>query len=192
MWFLAISKYVEQSDSHPRQRLLGEAGAAPRDLAPLARRTSSEAPRRRRRWPLVVSAVVAGTGVLVGALAIGDGRPPEVFTETEPAERAALNYVDGVLEANGARYAVGQAGDRVALGDWSCDGRVTLVLLRPSTGRLYRFDGWADAAADAPAQSIGEVSGATSVRRGHADHDGCDELVVDRSNGPPVTVAVRP
>ena len=43
----------------------------------------------------------------------------------------------------GVRWALGQAGDQVATGDWSCRGTRTVVLLRPSTGEVFRFDAWA-------------------------------------------------
>ena len=55
----------------------------------------------------------------------------------------ALRYADGVLEAAGMRWALGRDGDQVATGDWSCRGVRTVVLLRPSTGEVFRFDAWA-------------------------------------------------
>ena len=47
-------------------------------------------------------------------------------------------YADGVLTVASQRYAVGEAGDVVALGRWTC-GAPTLALFRPATGRAWRF-----------------------------------------------------
>jgi hypothetical protein len=40
------------------------------------------------------------------------------------------------------RWAVGQPGDLVAVGDWDCDGEPTPAVLR--AGRLFVFASWAD------------------------------------------------
>jgi hypothetical protein len=48
-----------------------------------------------------------------------------------------------VRRPNGvAHYGLGQPGDEVELGDWDCDGVVTPLLRRPSTGEAWRYDGW--------------------------------------------------
>ena len=41
-------------------------------------------------------------------------------------------------------YRVGQAGDRVAVGDWDGDGEPTPAVLRPSTGEVFVFTSWPD------------------------------------------------
>ena len=58
----------------------------------------------------------------------------------------ALRYADGVLEAAGARWAVGQAGDQVATGDWSCRGTRTSCCSDHPPGEVFRFEGgrWAE------------------------------------------------
>ena len=101
----------------------------------------------------------------------------------------ALDYADGVLEAAGVRWALGQAGDQLAIGDWSCRGTRTIVLLRPATGEVFRFEAWAlgvDVAVTAPA--VATVPGGMNVRAADVDRDGCHELVVERGELPPQVV----
>ena len=96
----------------------------------------------------------------------------------------ALRYADGVLEAGGIRWAVGQAGDQVATGDWSCQGMRTVALFRPSTGDLFRFDGWAAAGVDLKGVAVARVQGGQALRAADVDRDGCHEAVVERATGP--------
>jgi len=101
----------------------------------------------------------------------------------------ALRYADGVLEGAGTRWALGQAGDQVTVGDWSCRGARTVVLLRPSTGDVYRFDAWAVGTVETVAASrVATVSGGKAVRAADVDRDGCHELVVERGELPPQVV----
>jgi hypothetical protein len=44
-----------------------------------------------------------------------------------------------IVALDGARYRVGLPGDVALSGDWDCDGRVTIALLRPATGELFEF-----------------------------------------------------
>lgn len=96
----------------------------------------------------------------------------------------ALRYADGVLEAGGIRWALGQAGDQVATGDWSCRGVRTVALFRPSTGDLFRFDGWAGPGIDQHAVAVARVQGGQVLRAADVDRDGCHEAVVERADGP--------
>jgi hypothetical protein len=100
-----------------------------------------------------------------------------------------LRYADGVLEAPGVRWALGRTGDQVATGDWSCRGSRTVVLLRPSTGEVFRFDGWAVGTAESvTGTAVATVPGGQAVRAADVDHDGCHELVVERGELPPQVV----
>lgn len=94
-----------------------------------------------------------------------------------------LRYVDGVLEAGDARWALGQAGDQVAAGDWGCQGTRTLALFRPSTGEVFRFDGWATPEQDVKATAVVRVPGGVAIRAADVDRDGCHEAVVERATG---------
>ena len=86
------------------------------------------------------------------------------------------------------RWEVGAPGDLVTLGDWDCDGSKTLALLRPSTGAVYAFLDWATGDRDTTADSLGVVDGANAISTEDADGDGCDDLVVHRVAGEPVTL----
>ncbi len=95
----------------------------------------------------------------------------------------ALRYADGLLEAGDIRWALGQAGDQVAAGDWGCQGTRTLALFRPSTGEVFRFDGWATPGRDLQATAVVKVTGGVALRAADVDRDGCHEAVVERATG---------
>jgi hypothetical protein len=95
----------------------------------------------------------------------------------------ALRYADGLLQSARTTWALGQAGDQVATGDWGCQGTRTLALFRPSTGEVFRFDGWAGAGHDLKATPIAVVAGGQALRAADLDRDGCHELVVERGTG---------
>ncbi len=94
-----------------------------------------------------------------------------------------LRYADGVLHAGDVRWSLGQAGDQVATGDWACQGRRTIALFRPSTGDIFRFDGWAGPGQDLTATAVGRVQGGLALRAADVDRDGCHEAVVERGTG---------
>lgn len=101
----------------------------------------------------------------------------------------ALRYANGVLEAGGLRWSLGQAGDQLATGDWSCGGTRTVVLLRPSTGQVFRFESWAVGINDSiTGSAVATVPGGQAVRAADVDRDGCHELVVERGELPPQVV----
>jgi len=95
----------------------------------------------------------------------------------------ALRYTDGVLEAGDLRWALGQAGDQVATGDWGCQGSRTLALFRPSTGEVFRFEGWAGPGQDLTTTAVARVPGGQALRAADVDRDGCHEAVVERVTG---------
>lgn len=95
----------------------------------------------------------------------------------------ALRYSDGLLQAGDVRWALGQAGDQVATGDWGCQGGRTLALFRPSTGEVFRFQGWAATGADLTATAVARVPGGVALRAADVDRDGCHEAVVERAAG---------
>lgn len=103
----------------------------------------------------------------------------------------AVTFAAGVVEAAGRRWAVGQEGDVVALGDWACAGRRSLALLRPSTGEVYAFSSWATADAEVHAPVVSRVAGGQALRSADLDGDGCNELVVERASGAPAVIHPR-
>lgn len=107
----------------------------------------------------------------------GDGCPDPVGIEAE-------NVV-----AAGTRYAVGQAGDEVALGDWDCDGRATPAVLRPATGEVFVFPSWATRQQPVVTRSTATVPGATAIIGPDGGGPGaCGRLVVRTTAGRAVTV----
>ena len=48
------------------------------------------------------------------------------------------------VRTGGHRWSVGEPGDLVAVGDWDCDGTSTPAVLRPTAGRVFVFDAWAE------------------------------------------------
>jgi hypothetical protein len=79
-----------------------------------------------------------------------------------------------VVDHEGARYEVGEAGDLVVVGDWDCDGAATAAVVRPADGSVWAFAGWSP---DATSSVLGHVPapvGARAVPGG----DGCDLLTV--------------
>jgi hypothetical protein len=95
----------------------------------------------------------------------------------------AVHVSDGVVEVAGARWAVGQAGDEMLVGDWNCDGVATVAVVRPATGEVFVFNGWADTGADLVATAVPSVSDARSASARDEDGDGCPRLVVTGAAG---------
>ena len=104
----------------------------------------------------------------------------------------ALRYADGLLEAGDVRWALGQAGDQVATGDWGCQGSRTLALFRPSTGEVFRFDGWALPGVDLKATAVARVRDGLALRAADVDRDGCHEAVVERAAGTAEVIRLPP
>jgi hypothetical protein len=156
--------------------------------------------RRRPRRPRWLGRIAVGglsltavTGLAAGAAirvrpALTPSLPAAPVHAATPTTVRMVDYVDGVFRNDAGRWQVGAAGDVVAVGDWDCDGKETLALLRPSTGALYAFLSWAGGARDETADALGVVEGATSIETTDVDDDGCDELVVRRAVGEPITL----
>lgn len=103
----------------------------------------------------------------------------------------ALHWEAGVVQAGDRRWSVGQPGDVAITGDWTCAGVVTLAVLRPSTGQVFVFDGWATRGHDVSAPEAARLDGAFALRAAELDLDGCPDLVVERADLPPATVPLR-
>ena len=100
----------------------------------------------------------------------------------------ALRWEAGVAAAGDRRWAVGRPGDVAVTGDWTCAGVATLAVLRPSTGQVFVFDGWAARGQDLSAPQAVRVEGGFALRAADLDADSCPDLVVERAGLPPATV----
>ena len=83
------------------------------------------------------------------------------------------------IPAHGQRYQVGRPGDVAVVGDWAvddggCNGSSTVVLLRPETGELFAFSGWAETG-ELVASRLGTHRDAVDLA---VVTGGCDELLV--------------
>jgi len=182
------------------------AGVAPERPEPPARRrfdppaprhagAADDPPRRAR-----AGAALAAAGVVVVALALGargGGRSPGVVpvddaiapspTTTAPPGCLPAGTDDGcaepvevgggVVSLNGTRFAVGLEGDVLVLGDWDCDGLRTVAALRPATGEIFVFDGYAAPGEDLVVGARIRVSGAVDLQGADPDGDGCPALI---------------
>ena len=94
-----------------------------------------------------------------------------------------VHVEDGrVIVVGTARFTAGEAGDRVAVGDWDCDGTATVAVLRPSSGAVFVFDEWATALSDISVPPRATVPGAVNLQaREHGN--GCTTLVALRTDG---------
>lgn len=150
---------------------LGSGGSAdaPRPGPP------SASPRATVCPPTAAPAADADGDGCPEALAIerGTGAPP-----TGPATVADAT----VITAGGVRWRVGEPGDLVAMGDWDCDGESSAALLRPTSGDVFVFDGWATPARPLTVLAARRAAGATGIRA-EPDDRGCDRLVVDLAGG---------
>ncbi|HTN78894.1 MAG TPA: hypothetical protein VMK16_04395, partial [Acidimicrobiales bacterium] len=94
--------------------------------------------------------------------------------------------IDGSqIVVDGVRYDVGQSGDALSVADWDCDGRDTAALVRPSTGEVYVFDGWATKAEPTTGRLLDRVVGATAIAPPDGD---CGVLTVLDSKGAPTAL----
>jgi hypothetical protein len=98
-------------------------------------------------------------------------------------------HVDGrTVSAGGTRWALGEPGDLVTVGDWHCGG-ATPVLLRPTTGEVFVFDGWAAPGEPVTVEPTRRVAAATGLDA-TPSADGCDRLVVRLAGGTSTTLEI--
>jgi hypothetical protein len=133
------------------------------------------------------------------AVAVVPAPPPSPTTTAAPAVETSLptqvwpvpaaGGPAPTLEIGGRRYSVGQPGD-VAVADVpGCGNMPRVAVLRPATGTVYAFTAIADAGVDTSAVPIGTVAGASGLAFRDADGDGCNDIVVTRTQGDPVVLS---
>ncbi len=86
-----------------------------------------------------------------------------------------------IITHQGRRYGVGRLGDVAILGDWTCDGDITLALLQPGTGVIAVFANWPAPSQRLEADFVTVVEGATDLRNDPSG--GCDQLRVTHAGG---------
>lgn len=158
------------------------AGVLPESTEPGQRHASPLDGRRARL--LGAAAAAVGVVLVVGSLAGGGGgadatpttaiASPSVTSSTT-STTVATDRRPEVVDA-GARYAVGDPGDAVAVADWDCDGIATPAVVRPSSGEVFVFDGWG---ADVEVTATTVVAGAVEP----VVADGCPALAVRTQDG---------
>jgi hypothetical protein len=101
----------------------------------------------------------------------------------------SYSVVGAHLAVAGVTYVLGRPGDLTAVGDWDCDGRATPALVRPSTGEVFIFERWADAARPVTVRAATIVRDPTGIRASRPTAH-CPRLVVTRSDRGPYVVPV--
>ena len=95
-------------------------------------------------------------------------------------------------------YQVGLPQDRLAVGDWDCDGRATALLLRPSTGELFEFSAWAKPGETAQSELVStiaeaaDLSGERITDSTAAEKISCDRALVALIDGSQVDPFSQP
>jgi hypothetical protein len=179
---------------------------APDPFARLRPTTVEPGPRRGPRV-LTLAAAVAGlaavTAGVTGLWAGAAGPPPPhlaaaaTHTTSHPSAgpsttatvaaaataRAAqvLTAHHGVLVVGAVRYRVGAPGDEALVADWGCRGARRVVVLRPSTGEVFTFTGWARPGHDVVATPTGSVP--PHSRLGSRTAVGCAVAVATSPDG---------
>jgi hypothetical protein len=158
-------------------------------------------PRRRPvrpvRWPQVrpvwATVVVAGLGLAAVVTGLATNRsPPASASPCPPVDDGCrpVPVPGGIFTGPGGRYALGRPGDIIVLGRWRCGSTALPAVLRPSTGQLWTFATWPRRGEALVGQlAAADLSGAESLRV-LSRRSGCDQIEVERGNGPPVIVRI--
>ncbi len=108
---------------------------------------------------------------------------PGVPVRLAPDACPVAGRADGNRVTVGSRtWQVGNEGDEVALGDLDCDGRTDVALLRPDSGDVFIFDGFAEPGHDLRATPSASEPGAVHLTA-VTGPDGCATLRVTFPDG---------
>ena len=99
--------------------------------------------------------------------------------DTNRPEVEATTPDTAMVVFDGVRYRIGGGERRWAVGDWDCDGDVTLATLDPSSGALTFFHSWPESET-AQAAATDHLAGAVDLRAEAVA--GCHELRIVRSD----------
>lgn len=179
----------------PREEHLVEPPSRELDERPVPRGGETNRGRRPRVSAKPVILATLGAGLLVLSLVLPG--PSDDAVQPSASEGAASDpcavlgraagggpcrgpvRVEGRVVVVGTdRFEVGTVGDEVVVGDWDCDGAVTPAVLRPSTGEVFVFHGWATSE-DLRVDPEVRVARAIDI----VAPDGCGPPVVERVDG---------
>lgn len=148
--------------------------------------------RRPARWAQVLMIAGATVGIGTGTLVVVGGLFSSHHRPSGSSPTLPCPSVDdgcGPLTGGGGSFAtaagtwtVGEPGDIVVVGRWSCDGSALPALLRPQSGQVWIFDRWAGAGADVAGRQVATVAGARSLEVVPGP-GGCDRLLVTTRSG---------
>ncbi len=128
-------------------------------------RPGPSAGRRVRRGLLIATVGVVGLLALAWGATSLLGRParPSLAADRPPEVQVA-----------GATYQIGLPGDQVRVGRWACHPP-RAVVLRPSTGEVFAFPGWARPGHDLDGRLVARVPPRSRLVTSRSS-DGCDRL----------------
>ena len=121
---------------------------------------------------LAITLAMVGVGALAWGAAKVGAHPSRPTLAPRPAP---------VVSVAGTSYRIGRAGDQVEVGSWGCD-RTRAVVLRPSRGEVFVFDGWARPGHDLVARLVARVAPGSRLVATHLP-SGCDGLSVTEAGG---------
>jgi hypothetical protein len=152
--------------------------AAPPVLASTAAVTQPTQRKRPNKWALLAAASAVASLIACAALV---ARPSN--TATPPGCPGvddgcrAISTTNGILTTPAGRWSLGEAGDIVVLGRWSCGPVALPALLRPSDGQVWVFDRWALPGGEVVARPMSRVPGAVGLAV-RPERNGCDRIEV--------------
>lgn len=135
----------------------------------------------------------AGGAPGASASPVPDGCPPAAApsADLDGDECPEAVQVHGTtVSAGSVRFRIGRQGDRLTIGDWDCDGQVTPAVVRPSTGEVFLFPGWAGRTQDVTVRPAAVVEGVTGPAA--TAGAGCGPLRVRTVDGTATTVRPHP
>jgi len=115
--------------------------------------------------------------------------PPATTARTPPSRPTPATtgrptpVTEPVVEVAGRRYQVGEVGDVVVVGDWRCEGSPEAAVLRPTTGDVFLFDGWAAPGEQLAAPAVARIDSAVDLVAEAAAPGTCPTLTAVLADG---------
>jgi hypothetical protein len=183
------------SRTGPRPTL--ELASPPPQVTTVDTRTSGTAPPVLPAPPTPLSAPTteAGTATVPTPVASPENhaRPAVIDHPSDlspaPPDQTTVER-SGVIRHDGRRFAIGDPGDEIVVGDFACAGAPRAAVLRPGSGELFLFDGWADGAGDQLATVATVLPLDAHLLPPTLNATGCASLRALLADGTEVTVAL--